>query len=186
MALTRARSIAGDKRILSKIDWVIGKALSRKREAKKIRADVLEMRGMIDAEKGGEGAWDLKQAPGGLVDIEFIAQYLQLVHGKTYPGILSPETETVLANAAKAGLAPAARGRVAAAGASPLPGAHPAPPALRRRAVRARGGAGAACSICWRGRANSPTSPPSTGISGIRRRRSGRASSGIIGRLPEE
>ena len=106
MALTRARSIAGDKRILSKIDWVIGKALSRKRETKKTRADVLEMRRMIAAEKGGEGAWDLKQAPGGLVDMEFVAQYLQLVHGKTYPGILSPETETVLANAAKAGLVP--------------------------------------------------------------------------------
>lgn len=106
MALTRARSIAGDKRILSKIDWVIGKALSRKRETKKTRADVLEMRRMIAAEKGGEGAWDLKQAPGGLVDIEFLAQYLQLVHGKAYPGILSPETETVLLNAAKAGLVP--------------------------------------------------------------------------------
>ncbi len=107
MALTRARSIAGDKRILSKIDWVIGKALSRKRDAAKTRADVIEMRGMIADEKGGEGAWDLKQAPGGLVDIEFIAQYLQLVHGKSYPGILSPETETVLINAAKAGLIPA-------------------------------------------------------------------------------
>jgi len=107
MALTRARSIAGDKRILSKIDWVIGKALSQKRDAKKVRADVREMRGMIAAEKGGEGTWDLKQAPGGLVDIEFIAQYLQLVDVKDYPGILSPETETVLLNAAQAGLLPA-------------------------------------------------------------------------------
>ncbi len=107
MALTRARSLAGDKRIVSKIDWVIGKALSRKRDTKKIRADVLEMRGLIAAEKGGEDAWDLKQAPGGLVDIEFVAQYLELVHGKSHPGILSPETETVLANAAKAGLLPA-------------------------------------------------------------------------------
>ena len=86
---------------------MIGKALSRKRDAAKTRADVIEMRGMIADEKGGEGAWDLKQAPGGLVDIEFIAQYLQLVHGKSYPGILSPETETVLINAAKAGLIPA-------------------------------------------------------------------------------
>ena len=93
-------------------------------------------------EKGGEGAWDLKQAPGGLVDIEFIAQYLQLVHGKSYPGILSPETETVLINAAKAGADPCARGRDPAAGAPSLSGADGTPPALRRRAVRARGGAG--------------------------------------------
>ena len=42
---------------------------------------------MMEAEKGGEGAWDLKQAPGGLVDIEFIAQYLQLIHGAEHPTI---------------------------------------------------------------------------------------------------
>ncbi len=106
MALTRARPIAGDKRIIAKIDWVIGKALSKKRDAKKVRADVLEMRRLIAEEKGSEGAWDLKQAPGGLVDIEFVAQYLELVHGAKSPGILSPETETVLANAAKATLLP--------------------------------------------------------------------------------
>ncbi len=106
MALTRARPIAGDKRVVGKIDWVIGKALSRKRVAKKVQADVLEMRGIIAAEKGGEGPWDLKQAPGGLVDIEFIAQCLELIHGARHPGILSPETETVLVNAAKAGLLP--------------------------------------------------------------------------------
>jgi len=107
MALTRARAIAGGKRVMSKIDVVIAKALSRKRDAKKTRADVLEMRALIAAEKGGEGAWDLKQAPGGLVDIEFIAQFLQLVHGAAHPGILSPETETVLVNAASAKLLPA-------------------------------------------------------------------------------
>jgi glutamate-ammonia-ligase adenylyltransferase len=45
--------------------------------------------------KGGEGAWDLKQAPGGLVDIEFIAQALQLIHAAKHPEIVSTETETV-------------------------------------------------------------------------------------------
>ena len=107
MALTRARAIAGGKRVMSKIDVVIAKALSRKRDAKKTRSDVIEMRTLIASEKGGEGAWDLKQAPGGLVDIEFVAQYLQLVHGASHPGILSPETETVLVNAASAKLLPA-------------------------------------------------------------------------------
>jgi len=112
MALTRARPIAGDKRILGKIDWVIGKALSRKRVAKKVRADVIEMRGLIAAEKGSGGLWDLKQAPGGLVDVEFVAQYLELIHGASHPGILSPETETVLANAARAALLPAREAEV--------------------------------------------------------------------------
>ena len=65
---------------------------------------------MIADEKGGEGAWDLKQAPGGLVDIEFIAQYLQLIHGAKYPGILSPETETVLVQRREGRPDPGARG----------------------------------------------------------------------------
>ncbi len=106
MALTRARPLAGDKRIIARIDWVIGKALSAKRDARKVKSDVREMRALIAAEKESGGAWDLKQAPGGLVDIEFIAQYLELVHGAEHPGILSPETETVLANAAGARLLP--------------------------------------------------------------------------------
>jgi glutamate-ammonia-ligase adenylyltransferase len=107
MALTRARPIAGDKGLAARVGKEIAKALARRHDLAKTRADILEMRGLIEAEKGGEGAWDLKLAPGGLVDIEFVAQYLALTHGAKHPEILSPETETVLVNAAKAGLLPA-------------------------------------------------------------------------------
>ncbi len=104
MALTRARVIAGDDSLMARANKEIAKVLARKREPKKTRADILEMRAMVEEAKGGEGAWDLKQAPGGLVDIEFVAQYLQLVHGAEHPDILSTETETALAGAAGAGL----------------------------------------------------------------------------------
>ena len=81
MALTRARPIAGDARLLVKrAREAIAKIIATKRDPKKVIAEVLEMRGMVEEAKGGEGAWDLKQAPGGLVDIEFIAQALQLIH----------------------------------------------------------------------------------------------------------
>ena len=56
------------------------------------------MRARIDKEKGTEDIWDLKQVRGGLVDLEFIAQYLQLVHAAQHPGILSPNTVTALTN----------------------------------------------------------------------------------------
>ena len=76
-----------------------------RRDAHKIIADIREMRAMVEEAKGGEGAWDLKQAPGGLVDIEFIAQSLLLVHAHRYPVLISTETEAVLvAAAAAAGL----------------------------------------------------------------------------------
>ena len=78
--------------------------LTARRDAAKIIADIREMRAMVEEAKGGEGAWDLKQAPGGLVDIEFIAQALLLVNAHRYPALISTETEAMLAAAAKAGL----------------------------------------------------------------------------------
>jgi glutamate-ammonia-ligase adenylyltransferase len=66
------------------------------------------MRATVEEEKGHGGRWDLKLAPGALLDIEFVAQYLQLAFGARRPEILDVETEAVLARAADAGLLPAA------------------------------------------------------------------------------
>jgi glutamate-ammonia-ligase adenylyltransferase len=107
MALTRARPIAGDKALISKVNKEVAAVVMRRHDRKKVATDVLEMRGILEEEKGGEGAWDLKQAPGGMVDIEFIAQYLQLIHGAKHPDILSTETDVALLAAAKAKLLPA-------------------------------------------------------------------------------
>ena len=57
-----------------------------------IASDVAEMRRAIALEKGEDDIWDLKYAAGGMVDIEFIAQYLQLVHAAEHPEILSVNT----------------------------------------------------------------------------------------------
>ena len=70
--------------------------LRRKREARAVAADVIEMRAAIAKEKGDTNPWDLKYAIGGLVDIEFIAQYLQLVHAAATPGILDTSTARML------------------------------------------------------------------------------------------
>ena len=43
------------------------------------------MRARIAAEKGTDNIWDLKQVRGGLVDLEFIAQYLQLAGAAVAP-----------------------------------------------------------------------------------------------------
>ena len=141
MALTRARPIAGDAELMTRADKEIAAVLRRRRDRKKVVADVLEMRAMIEAEKGGEGPWDLKQAPGGLVDIEFIAQYVELIHGAAHPELLSTETDAVLVEAAKAGLLPAAEVELLRAALRALSGAHADPAALRRRRLQAGGGA---------------------------------------------
>ena len=88
MALTRARVVSGSPAFTARIDAVIREVLCRKRDRRTIAADVVEMRGAIAKEKGEANIWDLKYAAGGLVDIEFIAQYLQLVHAAASPDIL--------------------------------------------------------------------------------------------------
>ncbi|MEX2319660.1 MAG: bifunctional [glutamine synthetase] adenylyltransferase/[glutamine synthetase]-adenylyl-L-tyrosine phosphorylase, partial [Bauldia sp.] len=106
MALTRARVIAGDKKLVARARKEIAAIVATAHVRKKVIADVLEMRAMVEEHKGGEGHWDLKQAPGGLVDIEFIAQALQLIHAAKHPEIVATETEAVLAAAADAKLLP--------------------------------------------------------------------------------
>ena len=64
------------------------------------------MRRAIALEKGEDDVWDLKYAAGGMVDIDFIAQYLQLVHAADKPEILSVNTLQVLDNAARLGVLP--------------------------------------------------------------------------------
>ena len=64
------------------------------------------MRRAIALEKGENDVWDLKYAAGGMVDIDFIAQYLQLVHAAEKPDILAVSTLQVLDNAARLGVLP--------------------------------------------------------------------------------
>ena len=107
LALTRARVVSGPPALREAVDSAIHKILTLSRDRAKIAADVRDMRARIDKEKGTKDIWDLKQVRGGLVDLEFIAQYLQLVHAARHPGILSPNTVTALSNLHQAGLLPA-------------------------------------------------------------------------------
>jgi glutamate-ammonia-ligase adenylyltransferase len=103
MALTRARVIAGPPRLANRVETAIKDALTAPREPAKLMRDVREMRGLIERDKGTDDIWDIKQVAGGLVDVEFIAQYLMLRNASSDPKILSTHTQTALANAAEAG-----------------------------------------------------------------------------------
>jgi glutamate-ammonia-ligase adenylyltransferase len=80
MALTRARILSGPAELAGKVERVIGRTLTNSTETKAIMRDAFEMRGKIAAQFPGKEMWDLKFAPGGLVDLEFITQSLQLCH----------------------------------------------------------------------------------------------------------
>jgi glutamate-ammonia-ligase adenylyltransferase len=108
MALTRARVISASSEFRDRIEAVIREVLTRPRDAASTAADVADMRRAIAQEKGEGDIWDLKYAAGGLVDIDFIAQYLQLAHAAHAPDILDVNTVHVLEKATRAGvLAPA-------------------------------------------------------------------------------
>jgi glutamate-ammonia-ligase adenylyltransferase len=103
MALTRARPISGSPAFRAKVEKTIRDILCAKRDPKKVAKDVAEMRAMIATEKGEDDPWDLKLAKGGLLDIEFLAQYLQLIHAHAAPDILSTSTAAVLDSARSKG-----------------------------------------------------------------------------------
>src|SRR5829696_1486166 len=106
MALTRARVISADPAFRAKIEAIIRSVLTRPRDMAGTAGDVADMRRAIALEKGEGDIWDLKLAAGGLVDIDFIAQYLQLVHAAEKSEILSVSTLQVLDNAARLGVLP--------------------------------------------------------------------------------
>lgn len=104
MALTRARAVSGPEAFRARVQGVIAEVLAISRDAKVIGEDVRQMRQRIAAEKGTTDMWDLKQVRGGLVDLEFIAQYLQLIHASTCPAVLDTNTGQALAKLRQAGV----------------------------------------------------------------------------------
>jgi glutamate-ammonia-ligase adenylyltransferase len=104
MALTRARSIAGPRALVADIETVIHQVLTRDRDPEALVADVAEMRGRMDEEHHTVSIWEVKHLRGGMVDIEFIAQYLQLRHAHGHPEILSANTMQALRAIRAAGI----------------------------------------------------------------------------------
>jgi [glutamine synthetase] adenylyltransferase / [glutamine synthetase]-adenylyl-L-tyrosine phosphorylase len=109
MALARARVIAGDASLAADVERTVRETLTRKRDAAKVAREVRSMRALIAREKGDKDAWDLKLVSGGLMDIEFIAQYLTLAFAHARLEILDVSTRKVIGKAGAAGLLDADR-----------------------------------------------------------------------------
>jgi len=66
--------------------------------------DVADMRDRIAEHAPPKSPWDFKHLPGGLFDIDFVAQYLALRHAASHPAILDPHPAEILRRATTAGL----------------------------------------------------------------------------------
>ena len=104
LALTRARVICGDPDFVAEVGNVITATLKVSRDDRTVRADTLDMRRRMLSEFDRKGIWDLKQTRGGLVEIEFISQMLQIIHAHGHPNILQTNTGLALAGLAAEGL----------------------------------------------------------------------------------
>jgi glutamate-ammonia-ligase adenylyltransferase len=104
LALTRARVVSASPEFAARVEDAIRAVLSRARDARAVAADVIEMRAAIATEKGDSEKWDLKYVAGGLIDIEFVAQYLQLVHAAQLSEMLDTSTARVLDKAWRLGV----------------------------------------------------------------------------------
>lgn len=80
LALTRARPIFGSPDARHAVEQVIGEALMGTRDTDVLVRDAVKMRRDIATHKPPAGPLDIKLAPGGLIDLEFVVQVRQLVH----------------------------------------------------------------------------------------------------------
>ena len=106
MALTRARPVGGDPALCVQIADAIGAVLGAKRDARRLLVDVADMRRRIADENPRPTRWDLKNRRGGLIDLEFIVQYLVLREAASSPQLLCRSTEQALRALGAAGVLP--------------------------------------------------------------------------------
>ncbi len=78
MTLTRARTVQGDQEFQSKVMSRIRSLIEQRSCDTDFRSDILEMRELMDKERAAKSVWDIKLAKGGLIDLEFLAQWAVL------------------------------------------------------------------------------------------------------------
>lgn len=103
LALTRARIVAAKPEFASQIGQAVCAALVAERAPDDLLLAVSDMRHRHAAEHVAQSLWQIKHLRGGLVDCEFICQYLQLRHAHENPDILDTGTVSAYQKLAAAG-----------------------------------------------------------------------------------
>lgn len=106
-ALVRARPVAGDASLREALEAVREATLARPRDAATLVADVEKMRGRmrVELDRSDAAMFDLKQGEGGLVDLEFLLQYVVLRDATSVPGLTGPrDTPGLLLALRRAGI----------------------------------------------------------------------------------
>lgn len=97
-ALTKARVVLGDQTLRDGIDEIVRHTVYSASVDDSARAEIHRLRMRMETEiaREGDGSYNIKTGRGGMVDVEFIVQYLQMKCGKDYPDIRAANTITAL------------------------------------------------------------------------------------------
>lgn len=94
-ALIKARAITGDVRVRERFEKIREEILSMKREESKLREGICDMRARMRSQRmraqrtvPAHGHFDLKNDPGGIVDIEFLVQFFVLLNANRFPALI--------------------------------------------------------------------------------------------------
>ena len=88
-AMTRARCCFGSPRMHQMFDGIREKVLTAPRDATSLRQEIIAMRRRVSQAHAEKPGWfDFKHSPGGMIDAEFVTQYLVLLHSACHPRML--------------------------------------------------------------------------------------------------
>ncbi|MEC8483554.1 MAG: bifunctional [glutamate--ammonia ligase]-adenylyl-L-tyrosine phosphorylase/[glutamate--ammonia-ligase] adenylyltransferase, partial [Pseudomonadota bacterium] len=91
-ALCRARALAGEAQLMAQFEQTRADIIGRERDRNSLKQEVLNMREKMRAHldtSGIEKGFDLKQGAGGIIDIEFMVQYMVLAWSHRYPDLIT-------------------------------------------------------------------------------------------------
>jgi glutamate-ammonia-ligase adenylyltransferase len=108
MAMTRARVVTGPPILADRVADALCCAISQAGDDVVLRRDAAAMRARLARDLPAREVWDVKHRLGGLMEVEFVAQVLQLIHAGQHPELAHPTTRVAFARLRDAGLLQAA------------------------------------------------------------------------------
>jgi [glutamine synthetase] adenylyltransferase / [glutamine synthetase]-adenylyl-L-tyrosine phosphorylase len=104
MALTKARVITGNSGLAEEVTLLLQQKLQRQWDTVQLVCDVLETRQKIDQQYHSNDPWKIKYCRGGLIDVEFIGQFLQLRYGHQFPQLIDSNITSVFRKCGELGV----------------------------------------------------------------------------------
>jgi len=102
--MTRCRAVVDDANIASSALAQIESSIYQKYDEKTLSAEIIDMRKLVVDELGSkQGTYDIKRGVGGIMDIDFLTHYLQLMHGYEDTSLRTSSTRTALRKISEAG-----------------------------------------------------------------------------------